>query len=497
MKKNIPVFLSFTAMGIYTVLYGCMFMAVTFGNIMFDYRLWLQVALLVALGLCLTVFLIVYNRIYPLIIKHRYKILVGACVALFGIQMLINSCMVPTVIYDHDHTLQSAIAYATGDSALLAEHLDYLHKYPFQAGIVLMQGTLFKFVSLFGCTDWFGAACVLGDLLLILMVVTTFIYLDENFSGHRAVFYLVLSAIYIPFYFQGSVSYTDTYSIWGIPCLLLSVTRALKADSNGKRIGYALLAGVLGGLAMQIKNTVLIVLVALIIQRIVNQPGKKRFYALAVVLAALIVTNSAYKAATYSTLLDENRKDEALPLTHWVMMGLQGDGSYSYIDEMYITVPTPPQERVAVNMQHINQRLSEMGPAGYLKLLYMKTCRTFGCGNRDLRGGYCFEGYPQPVNLMYDIVLLNGRYYGINNNLSQAVYLLVLGLGAAGGALMLKKKDDGVYKFAPFTALTGFWMFMMIWESNHRQLINQWSLLFICGAVGLYQIWKTVFKVKE
>ena len=33
---------------------------------------------------------------------------------------------------------------------------------------------------------------------------------------------------------------------------------------------------------------------------------------------------------------------------------------------------------------------------------------------------------------------------------------------------------------------------MMLWESNHRQLINQWSLFFITGAIGLYLLYKNL-----
>ena len=40
--------------------------------------------------------------------------------------------------------------------------------------------------------------------------------------------------------------------------------------------------------------------------------------------------------------------------------------------------------------------------------------------------------------------------------------------------------------YCPPLALCGFWLFMMLWESNHRQLVNQWPLWLILAAEGLF-----------
>ena len=83
--------------------------------------------------------------------------------------------------------------------------------------------------------------------------------------------------------------------------------------------------------------------------------------------------------------------------------------------------------------------------------------------------------------------------YTVSNNLSQAVYLLLNILGVAGAVCLLCKKDRRT-DVSPHLALLGFWVFMMLWESNHRQLINQWSLYFIVAALGMYELWRLVFR---
>ena len=97
---------------------------------------------------------------------------------------------------------------------------------------------------------------------------------------------------------------------------------------------------------------------------------------------------------------------------------------------------------------------------------------------------------------MYECTLEEGRYYPYLNLASQTVYMTAVLLGVAGAVLAVIKKYN-LNNFAPHVALIGFWMFMMLWESNHRQLINQWSLLFMASAIGLANIWQLLLAPKE
>ena len=494
MKKDISSFLSTAATGLYALLFGGITLAITFKNVIFTYRLSVQFILLGALAAGLAVFLLIYRKINPVLIKHRYKLLAVFCLFMFGVQLLVSLNMVPNVMYDHDKTLNAAIVWALeGNSERFQLYNNYLHHYPHQMGIFLLQQTVFKAVTAFGITNYFLVACVVGHLLFMVMNIAAFKYLDENISSHSAVFYLLLGAIYIPMYFQSSVSYTDTWSAWAIPCLLLFGTRAFRAETKGKTIGYSLLTGLLAGTVMQIKMTGVFVLLAMAIMLFVKGINQKQLSALALVLCAILVTNTAFNRWSYATVLEEYRDGESMPKTHWIMMGLQGDGSYSGYDEWEITCAVPPEDRVARNIEVIKERLSEMGLGGYIKLLYTKTCRTFGSGNADLRYSFKYEEDYNPTTLLYNFVFENGSLYTINNNLSHAVYLLLNILGVAGAVIMLFKKAD-IKDFSPYLALSGFWLFMMLWESSHRQLINQWALYFITAAIGLYEIYRLIFK---
>lgn len=494
MRNKFSDFISTAVMALYTVLFSGIFLGITFKNVIFTYRISVQLSIIAVLLIILMASLFIYKKACPILIKHRYKLLAAFCIFMFIIQTIISLNMVPNVMYDHEKTLNAAIVWTLeGNSEKFQLYNNYLHHYPHQMGIFLIQQAVFSVCNAFGFTNFFITACILGHLLFMVMHFASFKYLDENYSAHRAIFYLLLAAIYVPMYLQSSVSYTDTYSVWAAPCLLLFGTRAFKTDKTAYRIFYSALSGVLAGLALQIKTTAVFILLAMIIQLITTSIRKHQLAAVGIILAALFLTNTAFNKMSYATVLEEYRDGESMPVTHWIMMGLQGDGSYNGYDEWEITCSVPPDERMALNIKVIGERLTEMGPKGYLKLLYTKTCRTFGSGNADLRYSFKYEEEYNPSSLLYNFVFENGRFYGITNNLSNSVYLLINLLGICGGAIILVKNRERAKNFAPHLGLAGFWVFMMLWESSHRQLINQWGLYFIVASIGLCEIYSLIF----
>ena len=111
MKNRLSSFLSLGAVGLYTLLFGGIFMAVTFKNVIFTYRISLQLALIGILLLALVVFLLIYKKINPVLIRHRYKLLAVFCIFMFVVQMAVSVNMVPSVMYDHEKTLNAAIIW--------------------------------------------------------------------------------------------------------------------------------------------------------------------------------------------------------------------------------------------------------------------------------------------------------------------------------------------------------------------------------------------------
>ncbi len=482
-------FLSKTAYCIYAVLFCFIFYTTLFNNSAFEYNTAVLYEYIFKAMAFLCVFLFLYSRFSQIILKYRYFILFIVVCGIFCTQLSISSQMIPTVVDDLANVQRGAILWVTGENPVELEYyIKYYHKYPNQTGLFLIQQFLFKIASYFEYTDFFTVACIFGHILFAIMIIASFIYLDENINGHRAIFFLILICMFPPLFFQSSISYTDTYSVWGIPCLMLFISRGLKADSIWKKLIYACVSGVIMGSVTQIKITTVFVVIAFFIQMVVTAFKPKNISFFAFLISIFFIVNYTFNFWEYNTVMDPNRSNEALPVTHWIMMGLQGDGSYSYYDEYKISLSVPAEERKALISQVIKERLNEMDSSEYLSLLQRKTSRTFGSGIAAIDNMYRYADEIEEISGIYEYTLSEGEYFSMINDISQAVYIIVIGLGIIGSIVIIFKKEYMLSDFVPYISLIGFWMFMMIWESNHRQLVNQWSLFFIVASIGIYNI---------
>lgn len=472
----------------YGLLFGALLFGVLFFNTAFDYRPALTLALMAAWGGVLFAALLLWRRRRDWLLRRRRRILLLLLAGIFAVQLAVSLSTVPNPMYDHGKVFHGAVAFATeGDGAAFALYDGYLHRYPNNMGLFLLLQLLFRALDAVGLDCFYLAACVVGQLLFALMLAAGFCYLDETAGGDCALFFLLLAALFPPIYFQASVSYTDTYSVWAAPCVLLCTERAVRAESAKRRLALAALAGACLGVGGKIKVTVLIVGIALAIWLLAALPLRRALAGLAAAGAVFAAVWAGFGLWGRALVLDDPARDgEALPATHWIMMGMQGDGSYNSYDEWFITTTAPYDERVATNLRVIRERLEQMGPAGYLRLLWRKSCRTFGSGTADMSYSYQYQDNSPPAGWVYELVLENGRFYTLYNNLSQSAYLTLTALGVAGAFLTLRRRGEGAARFAPPLALCGFWLFMMLWESNHRQLVNQWSLWLILAAEGLF-----------
>lgn len=488
--------LSRTGMGIYTLLFAAVMVIVRIFNTVYIYNPAVQGVLIAIWCAVICTSFCVFKKHREWIVKNRYRLLAACALFLFALQIFISSQLVKNQMYDCGKVVNGAIYYVQkGKDRGFRVYDGYLHHYTAQMGEFLIVRQILKIAAAVGIEDFYGVLFVTGHLLFSITLVCTFFYLEENFSSESAVVSLFVFLAFAPFYFQSSVPYTDTFSIWAPPAFLLFASRGLRAENMGKKAAYCALASLLIGLGMQVKVTAGIAAIAFLIQVLVNHLNKRELTAIALSFGVIFAVNTAFTGWKYSTVLEESRKHEDTPITHWIMMGLQGDGTYNSDDEWVITGgAVGTQAKIDKNIEVIKERLAKMGPKGYARLIFQKTCATFGCGNRMMWYNYLYRDECRPLNLVYNIVLENGRYNKIFNHLSQSFYVVMNILGVLGGALMLLKKDEDIKKFAPFVALIGFYIFMMLWESNCRQLVNQWSLYAICAAVGYTKLSEAFIK---
>lgn len=472
---------------IFAVVYAAVFIQIFLFNGSYSYSPWLQLVLLLGWVAGLCVCFAAGLRFRQLLTRYRYAVLAACLLFVFMVQLWVGVQTKQVALYDYGQVLNGAMVFATeGDGAAFAPYSSYFHYFTNNVWAFMLWQALFGALRAMGLACFYEAAIVVCHLLFTVTILFTFLYLERSFGKTAAFFSLLFFLAYLPVYLQSSVAYTDTMSIWAAPVALYLNQRAKTAGQLWRRLALWGGMGFLLGLAFQIKATAAIVGVALVLEMALLGRGRLLLQQLLAGGAFFASAVMLFNLWAYATMLDPQRLEkESAPLTFWLMMGLQGDGSFNADDEWVVTDRSGGRETMLESQSaEILRRLEEMGPVGYLQLLHRKTVRTFGSGNAEIY--YSLNMQPEDTGrFIYRFIIPGGRLFAVYNNLAQAVYLSFYVFALAGAAWALRRKQaPWLANIAPFLALVGFFAFMMLWESNHRQLINQWPLFVMVAAAG-------------
>ena len=329
--------------------------------------------------------------------------------------------------------------------------------------------------------------CLVTNFALLLCYATA----KHLFGAHSALFCLLCSFLLLPFTAYMPIVYTDTLTLVfpiGAVLLWLKARRCLQNTATWKSAVWRMaLAGVLCALGAKLKFTVIIALLAIAVDAVLQLPLKKAVQALAPAALACVLCMGLVSFYVENTaLLPPYEKDAAVPYTHWIMMGLHGDGMYYDADYRLTLSVDTYAERVALNKQVIAQRVKEFGPGGLLAHSADKLSFIFGDGTY-------FAAYKLYLSPLYNtqlhrFLIWDYGEFGITSYATMALQLCLLAGMAAGAfkALRCKNHAATVLRIAVF----GLALFLLLWEARSRYLINFLPLMLLCGVSGLPQMEK-------
>jgi hypothetical protein len=188
---------------------------------------------------------------------------------------------------------------------------------------------------------------------------------------------------------------------------------------------------------------------------------------------------------------------EPIPYTHWVMTGMNKETMGGYNDNDYNVITHPirtKKERKEINIIEIKKRLSDFGPIGYIDFLVKKAIITWGDGTF-----FVPEKLRRQVtnySLMHEFVLVDGQYFSIYFTFSQIVYFTIMIFVTISSFILLNRKDYH-FVFSPLLALLGIFLFLLIWETRSRYLVNFIPILILSSLVGFEFVFEKLIKIKN
>ncbi|MBQ9166349.1 MAG: hypothetical protein IJX71_05435 [Oscillospiraceae bacterium] len=355
----------------------------------------------------------------------------------------------------------------------------YFSRYSAQIPVTILLYWVYKAGNMLGWANYSLIGGVFNSISIALAALGSFFLVRDKSTVQNALVVLMLFFTNPIFYLYASYSYTDTlcmpWAMWG--CYL--VLRFLEDEDSPKckRIAGQLLGIMFLLIGYKIRATVGILLIALLLYAMVTKRRGKT--ALIAMVAVMFVMLSVGQSKLYEHYGFEVNQSEEFPLTHWVMMGLNQErgGWYSDSDVAYtISLPTY-DEKVEGNLHVIQNRLTDMGISGTLKLLVQKLGSVWASGD-------CTS--TTFASMSHHGILYR---YTIGSSSIFCKYLLqicrcgliVFLILAVAQDMFTAKRKISVWVIALFGAI----LFYLVWEVHNRYSLNFLPWLFIMVVPGI------------
>lgn len=177
----------------------------------------------------------------------------------------------------------------------------------------------------------------------------------------------------------------------------------------------------------------------------------------------------------------------ALEAPHYIMMGLAGRGGYNEADHFWSAGFADAAARRAANWAEIRLRLAGYGPGGLLAHLREKLAYTWADGSYFAPHKLATD----PVNHLFiaGLVRSDGALYPLFCGLAAAAQAGLLGLLAFFGVRdVLARRACPNIVFCARLALAGLALFLLLWETRSRYLVNFSPLLVLLAAHGVCRL---------
>ncbi len=352
------------------------------------------------------------------------------------------------------------------------------------ATIYLFFVALFSFLQLFGVADFLPYAIVVNAIFINLSLTLLYLTARRLVGFNGALFSLFLSFCTLAFIGYVPIIYSDTLSL---PFAILGVFFYIKAresfqKGDNKAILYYLLCILSIAVGYGIKQTVIILFVAIIIDVLIQKFSIKQLVTAVISIVLIVALTEMSKAVVFSNnALPEYDEDARLPLTHWVMMGLYELGGYNDDDVQYTLSFDTYEEKQEANIAEIENRLNEMGFAGFWEHIAKKLSFTYGDGTYTAT--VKLDRGPLEQNLLHGFIIWssdNFRYFAL------CTFGILVGtlFWVAASAFSALKTDDYSTTFLR-VAIFGLTIFLLIFETRTRYLVNYLPIFILCATCGV------------
>lgn len=416
-------------------------------------------------------------QIYQWLQRVQLKYIRWTSIVLLGIFLLIEVIMLHEFyvipITDAYKSLDAALSLLAGNITKIDDFGSYFSYYGNNYYVVLLFKKLSQIMYGWGLSDIYMFLFVFNALCIWVSVFLAWLSARLLLGERKSCFVLVLIVINPVFFGCIFWIYTLTFSM---PIMMGILYLSIKLFLDDRRFVILAASGGIGILTVAgyyLRPTAVFPFIALIIVGVCSirkcvHMKKAGIMTVAFLLCAGLSFGYVKSKIDFYTA-DTTRN---LPVTHWIMMGLEGDGQFNGLDEKF-SMSFPDKESAEENnIRVIKERINNMGFIGLVKHSVRKLWVTWGDGSHGfmdrLKQDTKFSKmYTFLAEGKTDAIILYCQIYHI--------VLLVLALMACILNIRLRNWSMGM-QIVGITVFGGI-IFYLLWESK-----NVYSIPFLMFA---------------
>lgn len=397
-------------------------------------------------------------------------------------------------ILDKGHLSHEMLEYNTMTGITNMTQNEYFVVYPNNIPYLFLITGYYWIVTAFGISMQSDMGVYMGVLLNITVILASIglgSRVAKKVMGNKAAAaYLVMFALFVPYYINASRFYTDTLTL---PFPLLAIWLYLKIREEGSFRKKAWLAAVLGSslcIGFLLKGSCIVVGVAIIVHSLLTAFNKKTWAGIALALVCFIGINAGWSyIVRHNDWVDMSREDElTFPVQHWIMMSMSGNGGFHQDEFDYTYSFGTKEEKAEADMERLMEKIEGYGGlGGFLNFEFKKIAWTWGDAKFAQQAHL---NWMQNDTVLSEFIEKDGKYHTAFY-LYTSVFILVLYLfffASIARGMFSRPQAAALINITIFGVL----LFFAFWETKSRYLLNFTPMFFLCGIDGL----KAVLAVK-
>ncbi len=419
-------------------------------------------AVIIGAMLLASVFYVGYKFIRNINSEKALRIISFSLIAIFAILLSVFCTLLRMeVVSDLAALHHAAVSFVeTGEGG----QFSYFSNYPFQKNWLAVIIVLYKIEYMLGISDYRILPTVFNAIMMVFSVLLAY-KTAEKLLGLKASVMLLALIVLTPWNYTFAIYYYTF--VPGLLFIMLVIYLSLY-----EKWYCRVLLGVCAAIGYEMRATVGIAFVAVLLWVILKH--EKGF----VKSILLMFLGFALSYAAWSFMMsniDMPLTDVTFAPTHWLVMGMTGDGIFSSdiakMDRSFAT----SDEMIPYDLKYIYNYYKENGMGTALNLWVRKQSLFWGNGT--------FREMNKPVtdyNTFWDYILQDKRLFA--DYYAQILRVVTLFNAVIASLRVLRNKMNRLYPV--FIFVFGYTLFYTFWESGARYCFPAFMMCQILSAYG-------------